>query len=282
MDKFVRIYGGLGNQIFQYLYGQYLSENTKANVHYYFGVTKSIKAEKRDLELNRIFPGVSIKSNRILLLITKYRAVEYLIRKVRLFRTHFKIVLESEVNAYDINVITEGRLFLGYWQDVIALKKQLEIIKTTDWKSLFKSRLPEEIYNSTVHKSVALHVRRGDYLKLVDVYHEVTIEYYREALGYLRDNNDIGKVFVFSDDISWCKKNLNFHDYEVEFMEKGSIVEDFVAISNCQHKIIANSTFSLLAALLSNNVGQILAPESWAKGDHDIILPKEILRIPNR
>ena len=56
MDKFVRIYGGLGNQIFQYLYGQYLSENTKANVHYYFGVTKSIKAEKRDLELNRIFP----------------------------------------------------------------------------------------------------------------------------------------------------------------------------------------------------------------------------------
>lgn len=281
MDKIVRIYGGLGNQIFQYLYGQYLADKTGAEVYFYYGVTKSKKAEKRDFELQRVFPEIRVKSNWIIAFMSKYKIIEFIFRKTRPLQYLFRVIFEHRENGYSNNVVNRGRLFVGYWQNVDMLKDQLELIRCSNWSARLTPLLGDAIYTNIDKNSVALHVRRGDYLKLSTIYHRVTMEYYLTALRLISKDYVVSKVFVFSDDIEWCRENLDLVNYDVQYMDKGGVVEDFAAISNCKHKIIANSTFSLLAALLSPQDGLIIAPEYWANGSHDIILTKEIIRIAN-
>lgn len=281
MDKIVRLYGGLGNQIFQYLYGQYLADKSGSDVYFYYGVTKSKKAEKRDFELQRLFPEIRVKSNWIIAFMTKCKILEFILRNTRLLQYFFRVVFEHSENGYSNNVVNRGRLFIGYWQNVDRLKGQLEFIRCSNWSVRVTSLLGDEIYTNSYKNSVALHVRRGDYLKLSTIYHRVSTEYYLTALSLLSKDYVLSKVFVFSDDIEWCRENLDLASYDVQYMDKGDVIQDFVAISNCKHKIIANSTFSLLAALLSPQDGLIIAPEHWANGSHDIVLPKEIIRIAN-
>lgn len=281
MDKFVRIYGGLGNQIFQYLYGQYLVEVTGSNVYYYYGVTKSNRAQKRNFELPLLFPDIEVRKHWVISLITKYRSVEYVFRKTGLLRNFFGVVFEHNGNGYNSHVIGKGKFFIGYWQNIDRLTAQLDTIRNGVWRSRMNSLLYDENCVNNYEDSVALHVRRGDYLKLSNIYHQVTREYYIRALAFLSKNHVIGRVLVFSDDLDWCRENLDLGSFNVEYIDQGSIIGDFVAISNCRHKVIANSTFSLLAALLSSNMGLIIAPKFWAKSSHDILLPNEIIRIEN-
>lgn len=86
--------------------------------------------------------------------------------------------------------------------------------------------------------SVSLHVRRGDYLTYVDHHPPVTKYYCEDALDYVGDYDNL---FIFSDDIKWCKENLKFKN--ITFIEE----EDYLSLylmSQCNHNIIANSSFS--------------------------------------
>lgn len=112
-----------------------------------------------------------------------------------------------------------------------------------------------------LENSVSIHVRRGDYLKVTHLYEVMTADYYRNALETL----EYDRVLVFSDDIDWCRENLDFIDNPT-FVEGNSDIEDLIIMSNCKHNIISNSTFSWWAAYLNKNPEKrVLYPERWFK-----------------
>ncbi len=89
-----------------------------------------------------------------------------------------------------------------------------------------------------VTNNVSIHVRRGDYITLSAVHPPCSKEYYREAMSLFPDTTEF---VVFSDDLSWCKENL---DGNLIFAENSKDYEDLYTMSLCSHNIIANSSFS--------------------------------------
>ena len=114
-------------------------------------------------------------------------------------------------------------------------------------------------------ESVAVHVRRGDYLKLPS--HNVcTATYYVRAVKAVRDRVANPRFFVFSDDIAWCRANLGIDGAEFVDLHgaAGQPVLDLWLMSRCRHQIIANSTFSWWGAWLNSNPDKMVAaPSRW-------------------
>ncbi len=102
---------------------------------------------------------------------------------------------------------------------------------------------------------VAIHVRRGDYVKNPFYVDLMETEYYSQAMAEFPDEDFI----VFSDDMEWCKRQPLFD--QCEFSEGKSEVEDMNLMAGCKGIIMANSSFSWWAAYLSN--AKVIAPKAW-------------------
>jgi hypothetical protein len=122
----------------------------------------------------------------------------------------------------------------------------------------FDPVLLEKIKSSN---SIAVHVRRGDYASNVDInktYGVCSAHYYQQALKYLKERVSAPHVFIFSNDVEWCRTELDF-DVPTTYVS-GSFDPpvDFYLMSACKHFIIANSTFSWLAAYLGQSPDKIV------------------------
>jgi len=140
-------------------------------------------------------------------------------------------------------------LFNGYFQSEKYFIDQKETIK--------KLFLKDPIANND--NFVAVHVRRGDYIKLQHVHSNLAEEhnYYNLAMQEFKNKNFI----FFSDDIEWCKAFFgNSHTY----FEGKNEIEDFYMMTTFTNKIIANSSFSWWAAWLGESKSsKIIAPKQW-------------------
>ena len=104
--------------------------------------------------------------------------------------------------------------------------------------------------------SVAIHIRRGDYVPLglaipLDQYPRLT-----EAFVKLYSPD--WEAFVFSDDIPWCREHeeeLGLRRFRgIHFVEgngHGKNYIDMQLMSQCKGMILSNSAFCYLAALLN-------------------------------
>lgn len=122
---------------------------------------------------------------------------------------------------------------------------------------------------------VALHIRRGDYLK-VSQFHVCLwdTDYYKKAIKLFPENT---KFLVFcrdrqseaqdEDDKEWCYRNIplllgerkwEFHDslYTTE-------TDDLNAMASCKGLIGANSSFSWWAAFLNPHKDLKVFPKQW-------------------
>ena len=106
----------------------------------------------------------------------------------------------------------------------------------------------------------SLHVRRGDYLKLSNVYNVLEEDYYRKAIDIL-GKRGVREYLVFSNDIQWCKKTFVGKPFTI--MEEDSFTELFL-MGKCAHNVIANSAFSWWGAYLNDKQDRhIIAPKKW-------------------
>jgi hypothetical protein len=127
--------------------------------------------------------------------------------------------------------------------------------------------------------SLCIHVRRGDFIGNKE--HEVVDnDYYKKAMIIMEKEVLIDKIYVFSDDIDWCKENMSFN-HPVFFVDNslsGQKGEGHMYLmSGCKNFIIPNSTFSWWGIWLSSNENKkVVAPKIWSKDPYadvsDIIL----------
>jgi len=256
--------GGLGNQMFQYALGRKvaLTTNTTLALDLSFLNKKAEIDTPRNYELgcfniNPILITESISGNNSVLLKIPCFSNKYLERQ---------LPFNSEALKQP-----DDTLFIGYWQTdkyFIDIRKQLLLDFTLKNNlSADDKRLTDCINMQT---SVSLHVRRGDYASNIatNKFHGLMgIDYYKEALSIIGNKVGAFKLFIFSDDITWCKKNLADIHADIVFVngERDGYV-DMHLMKLCNHNIIANSSFSWWAAWLNLNLDKIvIAPNAWVK-----------------
>lgn len=107
--------------------------------------------------------------------------------------------------------------------------------------------------------NVSLHIRRKDYIGKENFHTNLTnTEYYKDAIKLVKYDN----LLIFSDDVEWCKKNINYKNSI--FIENNADYIDFYLMSFCNTNIIANSTFSWWSAWINNNQNKkVIAPKKW-------------------
>jgi hypothetical protein len=262
----VRIEGGIGNQLFQYSFLQLLRSrgfSVYAELSFYnrkkslikklllflFGVILFEKIHLRELLIDRIF-DINIEES------SSFNNEDFIIIKQQ----------EIENNPMILDLLSPNRNYYlkGTWSDLKYLPSVSQFyfkFKSIDLKN--RNNLISRQIEMTKN-SVSIHVRRTDYLKNKESF--ITINYYKEAVNQMRQMfQDDLIFFIFSDDISWVKKNLNFPGSVIITGNTFRPEDDFVLMSKCKNHIIANSTFSWWAAFLNTHQNKkVVAPKFWS------------------
>lgn len=291
----VRLMGGLGNQMFQYAVARRLSFTNKTALsldHIFFdNIAESDTPREYELDCFNIQSKTLVPSRRPqespeANYSGKRGRLQYI--KDSLAGKAWRIYREPH-HQFDPNVLTlpNSSYLIGYWQSekyFSDIREQL--LKDFSFKTEPKGKniqLLKDIQNS---ESISIHVRRGDYVsnKNASKFHGTKDEsYYDEALKRVLKTVKNPKLFVFSDDPEWCKKNLKFKQETVYVEENSKGFEDMRLMMNCKHNIIANSSFSWWAAWLNQNPDKIVvAPKKWFNDpsvDTRDVVPKTWVRI---
>ncbi len=116
------------------------------------------------------------------------------------------------------------------------------------------------MFGEDTHDATAIHMRFGDY---DDSYHpRPKVEYYREALVHVP-----GPYLLFSDNMDEAIKIMS--ELKVSYIPiDRDYLESFKIMKRCNHFICGNSSYSLMAAILSPNPDKVIVcPKKWF-GDH--------------
>ncbi len=108
---------------------------------------------------------------------------------------------------------------------------------------------------------IALHIRRGDFIRNYKNHHNLGLHYYETALNQFDKDR---QVIIFSDDPEWCKEQELFDDDRFLVSEVGDPYSDLCIMSKCSDFIIANSTYSWWGAWLCTNEDKmVICPYKW-------------------
>ncbi len=268
----VELNGGLGNQLFQYAAGLSLAlhHNVELKVNTTsFSEPNAIVGTQRHFELGNFeyAPAVASK-DEIDDFLNQSKLDNYFEKILPFYRR--RIYKERRV-SFDKNFYhSKKNIYLkGNRQSEKYFIRHSTYIRE---KLKFKGFVIEKVEKYGIAfrntESVAIHIRRGDYLTdiAMDVLGLIPIDHYLKAFEYLSSQIQIQKAYIFSDDIEWAEKNLRLN-VDTEYVSgkiTSTSIEDFYLISQCKHQIIANSSFSWWAAWLNPNPNKIvIAPKKW-------------------
>jgi hypothetical protein len=290
----VQLSGGIGNQLFQYAAGKWLKRNLEFNVTFEarlhsiekthsgfitdFALSERVSTSRGGVSWNYLIASVKR--------IVRFRLLPLLplsLRK-RLKGQTFKGSLGFDPELSMLN--TQKRIF-GYFQTFVyaqeiltELKREIRLKDTSSW-------LRKQVEMAGDKRLVAIHIRRGDYVKLSETFGLLAIDYYSGALNELRDRgHSWDEIWVFSDDIAQAKKLLEpiKSKFKLKFIEPpegNNPLESLVLFGKAKFGIIANSTFSWWASFLSEGMELVIAPDKWFrdKRDPDRLIPDHWLKV---
>jgi hypothetical protein len=272
-----RLYGGLGNQMFQYALGRHLSilHNTTLKFDISFFSEKSYSKNHTprtfDLDIFNIKNQIATDSELSLFTLNSpFSFANKIYKSINVFRNRY--ILESKpIFQEDILKLPDNVYLDGYWQSDKYFSAIESIIKN-DFH--LHGDIPEnsqklsDFINNT--NSVAVNVRRGDFI--TNPTHNVCgLEYYIRAHYLISNKINNPSYFVFSDDIDWCKNNLNFLNpvYYVSHDFAGFKFKEYLRLmSSCKHFIIPNSSFAWWATYLASSSCEIvISPRKWVNNE---------------
>ncbi len=267
----VNVTGGLGNQLFQYAFYEFLKLNNdnvvldlssfqRQSYHYGFELDKVFDL-KYDILSKSPTPFFYTDNSKIF-----YRIIHKL----------FDVFIKKKFDFYgddSISLIRKEKFdfdmyFNGFWQDAYYVQEvkdfKTKILNFRLFDLSKKNKELKEYINNNF--CVAVHIRRGDYLNYSYLNEICNKQYYDQAIQYFKNKYNFCSFVFFSDDILWCKEKFKEikNSIFVDWNTKDQSYLDLYMMSLCQNNIIANSTFSWWGAYLNNNNEKIvICPKFW-------------------
>lgn len=285
----VRIWGGLGNQMFQYALGY--AEAQRRNMPLaldtsFYHKDNPARQTKRELELFNL--PVSCRKtmepetvSRILPVL-QTPIVNFAIRK--LFPSGFKIgryvYVKEKRLEYLPKALVDGEnvYFDGYWHsEKYFVHYRKEIVEQFVFDNARIDDAFKMLRKSSEDSLVAVHIRRGDYVSQNNP-NICDEEYYLKAMDEMKRLLACPVFCFFSDDLDWVKEKFAKLGSAVFVNEDKALsdIEEFQLMARCDHFIISNSSFSWWAAWLSQNrEKKVVVPQFW-KGKKDMMLEEWI------
>ena len=280
----IRIFGGLGNQLWQYAVGRALSLKYKKrlvlDISYFKNpLIDNPKGGKYKFELNKfnLHKDTLIEKDCYN---HSYRFAKYFLnylpnKIVNIFfkDEKFKIkkfIFEDDIfkkKNFDKLIRNNKTVYLiGYWQSIKYLLKYHEIIKNESKPKIINKQVKKFIKNITT-KNVALHIRGGD-MSITKSYTDK--KYYFKIFNFLKQKKTKFDFHIFTDDPIYAKfflRKIELKNYKIiSNTYNFSNIEEFYIMQHYRHLAINRSTFSWWSGYLSNlNKTIIFAPKFWSK-----------------
>lgn len=278
----LKMQGGMGNQMFQYALGRALQEKVKSKLVLDISDYQYDKKRKFSLDFFNISNNVEIDSSGKYNYLYDQRrnwliklAVKLFPNVLFRFGSFWGIYIWEAVSFHPLKLSDKrSTLFVhGLWQSESYFYEVNDIIKKElRVKFSFLSQLCKEFSKQIKNNSVAIHIRRSDYLSKKNKNHVLSMNYYYNAINYIDSVSNSSQFFIFSDDIEWVENNLDLDNRNIVFVDINLFdYEEFYLMSLCKHFIIANSTFSWWASYIGAKADSIIVvPNKWYDDSTDI------------
>lgn len=280
----VRIWEGLGNQMFQYAYARALQAKGRP-VMLDMGKAYDKVFEKYRNHTQRTTNIQHFNLSIETIDMYKYGKYSYLekdtfLKKILYFMGENSLWLyrfyEEEEQKYSQKMAAiKGNCYVKGWFQSEKYFKDIRSTLLKEFTPKKKIAVSKEIREAVNDlQSVSVHIRRGDYVKINNA---VGLPYYQRAISYIEQVYSNPVFLIFSDDLDWVKNNLKFKGRHIYVNEdkKMQDYEELLVMSKCKSNIIANSTFSWWAAWLNRNTEKyVIAPRKWFPGQEGIV-PEE-------
>ena len=280
----VRLMGGMGNQMFQYAAGKYLSEKwgvpLKLDLSFLNDRAPKENFTYRDFELHAFNINDEIIQAKELELFVRKAVklsklkIDGLNRVLFKFSIPFpKIINHHYSSFYEYFPSLSNNTFLiGYWQSEKYFENFGDLIRQCFLLQDpgIEKRVASFLQRDKMREKVSVHIRRGDYIlndHINSVHGLCSKDYYIEAMDYISAKVQDPIFYFVSDDMDWVKSTF------IKFLGKYKIIfapsdhgplDDLQVMKLCRHNIIANSSFSWWGAWLNENPQKIvIAPKKW-------------------
>lgn len=274
----VRLMGGLGNQMFIYAFAKAIKAQGYPVRLFYYDTDYNVPQTHNIRNLEIVDFGIAMCIETMCYeepQIKKSffeRALGFIKRKLKIHSPHSSSLIsdhcEIALTKDFLDTLNPNAMFNGYFQNVVFFDHLRESLLRD-----FTLKRPLTPANEALKHQILqtpnscfLHIRRGDYLQ-IPIYVKLGSTYYNNAIKALKDKISKPHIFVFSNDIAWCKEffldsldplvieNVTFSF--IENNDEGNAIEEMELMRSCQHAIIANSTFSWWAAYLIDSAQKL-------------------------
>jgi hypothetical protein len=283
-----RIYGGLGNQLFQYAMGRAMAIRSQSSLLLdtrYFDSAPTVTFRLGHFNIGRTVTSGRLPPER------KEGRLRYLLWRSLRLPPHR--VRESALRFDAAMLAPRTNVWLdGYWQSERYFADCIETIRN-DLRILTPPSQENANHLAEIAScpAISLHVRRGDYLLPQNqaLFAACSKQYYAKAVD-LMASKMTGEpvIYVFSDDPDWARANLAlpFEKRVIGHNGRSADYEDMRLMSACRNHIIANSSFSWWGAWLNPSPDKIvIGPASWFADpsvSNPDILPESWLPLSNQ
>lgn len=263
---YLRLAGGLGNQLFQLAAALEIQLKSKQQIAIYLDAL-------RQYDVKRVPSLLSIIDLSKDLIVNKEHSFKTWLLKNRFGRISIPGILPYCINNDTISKMSPSSFYLldGYFQKISDIPNGFNVVKSLIGERAKNDKSLNSTFDHIVNEYsrnevCAIHVRRGDYVNNTNksIYPTLEEKYYKESLSSTGLN--IKKIVVFSDE-----EDLHFdffRDYEIYHVSELSLVDyqEFLLMSLFDNIIIANSTFSFWASVAnsSSNNKLKIAPSPWS------------------
>jgi hypothetical protein len=289
----VRLNGGLGNQMFQYVAGKYVAKKGGSIIKVDLTHLKNINAKKF------AFRKYALDIFEVPILFATYKEIlKFTIPRFKPRYLYFGLkhlykdrVIEQKDIRYSniLDKVSSDCYLVGSFQSEKFFRPIAHEVKEDfQIKKEILNQYSQIISEVSSVESVAVHIRRGDYVnnpKTREVHGSMPISYYIEAAKLIGTRVRNPHFYIFSDEPEWLSNNL---DLKADFSTIPSRLDDhpnrdFVLMMHCKHHIITNSSYSWWAAWLGENFDKIvIAPKKWfavSACDSSDIVPESWIRL---
>ncbi len=295
MVKIIKLKGGLGNQMFQYAFAKLIEQKTKEEVLVDFSAYTSLKGDvvrvPRIVNFSISLLPAEKRDVSDICCFSHHGNSQSFFYRIGIFaeKTLNKKYFWEPNRAYiNVDEILKYSFFDGYWQSYKYIEPVFE-----DLKKEFVPRNPLSektcIMQEKISKenAVFIGVRKGDYEAEISHYGSFSENYYISAMKKIEESVENPVFYIFSNDIDWCKTNIDWGNRNVIFRNKEDQTDDFeelILMASCKHAIMVNSTYHWWGAYLINNPDKIIiCPEKWFFDDKPIdIIPPQWIKWPDR